>query len=111
MKNTVTRLFTYLFLSLPFLSFAQNGSGNISGKVQDPDSAPVAFANVVLYRTADSSMAKVEVTDEEGAFEMIGIPAGQYRLEISFVGLPSYRSERFALAAGQKMDFQTVQLK
>ena len=57
MKNFIT-LFC-LFLGVG--SYAQNAS--IVGQLQDPDGEAVIFANVALYRAADSTLAKVETTD------------------------------------------------
>jgi iron complex outermembrane recepter protein len=112
MKREITRLMGIVCL-LFFYSFlqAQSGMGVITGKVMDPEGEPVAFANVVLHTVADSAMAKVEYTDDHGAFTLANIASGNYWLNISFVGLPTYNSTPFELQPGQRLDLQTIQLK
>ena len=99
--------FLCLFLSSSL--FAQNGS--INGKVLDNEGVAVSFANVVLHTSADSSMVKVEYTNDDGSFQMMSIPQGEYWLNVSFVGLDSYNSEAFNLAVGEKKQMPTIQLK
>ena len=107
------KLITYYWIGLLCL-FATSllaKSSTISGKVIDPDGQAVSFANVVLHRTADSSMVKVEYTDDNGAFQLLSIPAGSYWLNVSFVGLNSYDSAPFNLKEGEQKQFPTIQLK
>lgn len=106
MKKEITRLFTLLLLFTPILITAQN----ITGKVLDPDGETVPFANVVLNAAGDSSIVKVATTDVDGLFSMVQIPEGQYRINISYVGLAPYQSEVFELQKGQKLDLATIQL-
>ena len=75
-------------------SYAQE-AGKIIGIVKETNDEPVAFANVLLNSTADSSMVKAEFTTDEGRFEFVGVSAGSYYIEISYVGLPTYYSPAF----------------
>lgn len=90
---------------------AQSDNGLITGKIQDPDGNPVAFANVVLKLAKDSSLFKVEYSKEDGGFAILEVPAGAYWLDVSYVGLPPYQSAVIDLAAGQKMNLGNIDLK
>ena len=70
--------FTPLFIS------AQNGA--IKGILTDSKNEPVQFANVALYKIADSSMVKVEPTNETGAFGFENITYGNYFAKVTYVG-------------------------
>ncbi|WP_238749754.1 outer membrane beta-barrel protein [Neolewinella maritima] len=61
---------------------------SVVGQVQDAESEAVAFANVALYAASDSSLVKVETTDEAGLFRMQGVAGGSYRLVITYLGAP-----------------------
>lgn len=101
-----------LFLSLFLALF---GLGNLqaqhllSGQVQDENAAPVPFANVALYVAADSTLLKVEVTDDAGIFRMTEIPTGNYTLEVTFLGAPPLR--RNALSVDRDRDLGVLKME
>ncbi|WP_116106587.1 TonB-dependent receptor [Lewinella sp. IMCC34191] len=64
---------------------------HISGTVHDADGTAVSFANVALYLSLDSSLVKVETTDDGGSFLLLNLPQGEYDLVISYVGTPDLR--------------------
>lgn len=51
---------------------------------------PLQGANVVL-RTPDGKIESAIATDDEGFYQLAKIPAGRYRLQVSFIGFRSYR--------------------
>ncbi len=63
---------------------------SIKGTIEDNLNQPVIFANVVLYGQQDSSITKVETTDDEGRFSISAAP-GAYYLEVSYIGLENLR--------------------
>ena len=75
---------------LIFLFIVSNGIGvlaqSIVGTVYDNLQEPVIFANVVLYSNQDSTIQKVETTNESGQF-ILGTNPGSYYIEISYIGL------------------------
>jgi hypothetical protein len=74
------RLPAFFFLFLPLLSFAQGSI--IRGNVYDEDSGqPIAFASVAL-----PDQGKGVFTDQNGFFSFPGLPAGNYRLVVTFLG-------------------------
>ena len=58
----------------------------ISGVVKDEKSVPLSGATVSLLQAADSSVLKLEVSKENGAFTFSGIERGQYLLSAGLVG-------------------------
>ncbi len=58
---------------------------NISGELVDENSSPVEFSNVILY-APDSTIQKVETTDETGKFQFYNIENGNYYIQSSFIG-------------------------
>ncbi len=85
MKTWLTYL---LFL---FLCTSARAQFTVKGQVQDADGAPLAFANVALYLSQDSTLAKVETTDDAGLFRLEDIAAATYDLSITFLGAPELR--------------------
>ena len=66
---------------------------SVIGQVQDAENQAVAFANVALYAATDSSLVKVETTDDAGLFRMQNVPAAAYTLSITYLGAPELRQE------------------
>ncbi len=95
-------VYTFLLVSLFFSINAQNTA--IKGQLQDADGAAVVFANVVLHAAADSSMVKVETTDEAGLFQIRNIPTGSYFLKASYVGFPDFVKNDVQVATDEILD-------
>ena len=86
------------FLSLITISLSAQSS-EIHGNISENTGEPVFFANVILYSAADSSLVKLEYTDEEGSFIVSGLDEGKYYLHATYVGFPDYISETFELGS------------
>lgn len=91
------------FFSFPSI-YAQAQCGTLAGRVFLPDSVPAAQAHLALKNSR-----YVTVTDQQGAFELAGLKAGNYTLQISFVGYRSHE-QTVSIAANQTTTV-TVQLK
>ncbi|MEM6378507.1 MAG: TonB-dependent receptor, partial [Bacteroidota bacterium] len=110
MKTKITLLFVGLF-GLCLNSYAQSGTAGIKGSVTDPEGEIVAFANIILNKSLDSTVAKVGYTDESGQFAIDRVPSGAYWLTISYVGVPDWNTEVFDLVDNQVFELLPVQLK
>lgn len=98
MKSCLT-----LVLSLfGFTLLAQEGQ--IHGSLQNAASEPLIFANVALYRSSDSTLVKAEASDETGKFRFIQIPAGNYWLQASYIGLPEYQQNEVVVTGDKDLD-------
>ncbi|WP_421874030.1 cadherin domain-containing protein [Marinoscillum sp.] len=78
-----------------------NGEGKISGAVIEGENGggrivqgrilqgtPIVGVSVFLIRTSDERIMTEVVTDENGAFEINGIPNGEYQLVVNIDGVP-----------------------
>lgn len=90
------------FIFISAVLFGQGGQ--IRGSLQNQLAEPLSFANVALYAVADSSLVKVEVTDDEGRFVLAAIPAGDYWLEATYVGLPPLHLPGLRVSNAQSLD-------
>ena len=71
-----------LFLLLPIFALANDCTLTVSGYVKDADTGtPITYANIFLQETE-----KGVITDAEGYFQLQGICASEYHLNISHVG-------------------------
>ena len=81
----VNRTLVVIFLLFSTLTlWAEN---SILGKVIDSNSRkPIDFANVSVFKAADSIPMTGVITDEDGMFTITGIPNGDYTVKVSFMG-------------------------
>lgn len=108
---TKRTILSVLFFSIIFsTAFANKETGRIEGKVLDSENAPISFANVLLYNSADSSLVKAEYTDDNGSFQLLNITDGTYWINVTFVGLPEYNTESFRVNNGQALILPTISM-
>ncbi len=98
MKNLFTLLLSCCFL------FSQAQNASITGTLQNDQQEPVQFSNIILYQSADSSLVKVEPSDDEGKFRFSGIQAGNYYLVATYVGLADLKKTNLTLTDGQTLE-------
>ncbi|MBT9394984.1 TonB-dependent receptor [Hymenobacter sp. NST-14] len=71
----------------PMLPTAPKGTGRLEGVVLDAATKkPVEFATVTLLPLSGESPLDGTVCDEKGRYSLKGLVAGQFRLQISFIG-------------------------
>ena len=90
MKKLLLLLFTFLAINL-------SGQFSIDGILQDDESSPVMFSNVVLYASSDSTMVKVESSNENGKFSFKNIEEGNYYIVSSYIGFNDFVSPAIKL--------------
>ena len=89
---------TFLFLGILLLNFSQLQAQNITGKIVEKESGEALLgANISLKSIPDSSRVAGTTSNIEGEFEIEAVAAGQYYLEVSFIGFNTYSSAAFAL--------------
>ncbi|MCC6723527.1 MAG: TonB-dependent receptor [Saprospiraceae bacterium] len=84
-----TRLYLpFLGMAFAFLFAAQQASAQnqISGTITNAKGDGVFYATIAVYKQADSTILKGEVSDANGKFSLKDIPDGQYFLEVSMLG-------------------------
>lgn len=80
----------------------------VKGQLQDPDGEAVVFANVALYNSSDSSLVKVETTDEAGIFRIALTNGGTYDLSATYVGANDLWQRNLIVAKGDELDLGVV---
>lgn len=97
-----------LILSLVTILFSSQEDVRISGIVTTSGGRPVAGATVVL-QPGQEGIVKVAGTDNLGAFQLDGLPEGQYALWVAKDGYDVH-SEILQLRAGEKRDGERYNL-
>ncbi|MGV3641075.1 MAG: TonB-dependent receptor domain-containing protein [Adhaeribacter sp.] len=102
---------TILFFSLFFLHQAFAQSGAIEGIIQDnKENQPIGFASVTVYSTAENKMLTGALTVEKGSFQIGNLSAGNYYLQVQFLGFETRKTEPFTLGKNQKYQVGTISL-
>ncbi|MFN3852313.1 MAG: outer membrane beta-barrel protein [Spirosomataceae bacterium] len=98
-------------ITLSLSSFAQN-KGKISGSLFDEKRQAMPFANVLLLKAKDSTLAKGAVADAGGQFAFEQVANNQYIVSISMVGYKKYYSPKITISA-ENLDvkLQDIQLE
>ncbi len=79
-----------------------NVSGVVQGLVVDEeDGQPLEFVTVALYNAPDQSLVTGTVSDDQGKFEIKGLPAGTYYLEVSYIGYDKTLVEDISINSGR----------
>jgi hypothetical protein len=78
-------------------------TGDLQGKVLDENGEPLPYANVALYK--GGTLVRGTSTDFDGLYNFSNIEAGTYDMEVSYVGLPTKRTEGVIIKVGQVMNF------
>ncbi|MGB3549039.1 MAG: TonB-dependent receptor [Saprospiraceae bacterium] len=98
------RTFLLTLFCLFLFSLSAQRAASVSGRLVDGDDTGIIYANVALHRAADSSLVKVEVTDDVGTFKLVELPADNYFLRATYVGFAELAVPTFTLAGGQQLD-------
>ena len=101
-KTNSMKFYTLLFLFISSF-FLQAQNAELIGVLNDEEGTFIEFANVVLYNATDSSMVKVETSDDKGIFKFV-VPGGSYYLNSSYVGYTDINKRDLNVKEGEKVD-------
>lgn len=77
---------------------------NVTGQVKDSKNKPIAFANAIV--TEDTQLiTKGSITNDNGSFAIKNLKAGNYKIEVSFLGYKTYTAT-FGLS--KHVDLNTI---
>jgi hypothetical protein len=83
-------------------AMAQVGTdGTILGVVADANGGRVAGATVTITNL-DTAIQKVEVSRQDGSFEITALPAGHYSVSVTFAGFKTWTVERTELTISER---------
>jgi iron complex outermembrane recepter protein len=101
------QLFLWVVISVPLN--AQNAK--INGKILDQDKKGISYVNIILYNQQDSSIYKVENTNESGNFQIHGISEGRYFLKTNLIGMVDEFRNNLEIKNNQEIELGDIVLK
>ena len=105
MKNFLPLLFLLVTL------FANAQTGGISGRVSDNSSGdPLEYASVSVFKTADSTLISGSITDFNGVFNIEELVAGNYYVQVHFLGYKTQTVNGILVNLGQISELGEIRL-
>ncbi|PTN07678.1 TonB-dependent receptor domain-containing protein [Mangrovibacterium marinum] len=85
----------------------------IKGKIIEKDSkAPMEYANISIYKTADSSLVTGGITNQNGEFSIGKLDNGSYYVEANFIGFNKTRIKNISINNNHSsIDLGTIPLE
>lgn len=83
--------FIFCLTLMIFFGTALTAQHAVEARVLDDKGVAIAYANAALYTAADTSLVKVETTDDSGRFLMGNIRQDRYFLMVSYLGTADLR--------------------
>ncbi len=109
MRKMMTLLLAAMLMH--FGSYAKQTGANVKGTVNDDKGKPQAAATVMLQKAKDSALVKTDITDANGRYEFINMPAGSYFITITSVGFGKKTSDVITLADGKTTEMPVTVLQ
>lgn len=106
MKLIIKFIFTISIVLISSVVFGQQYS--INGEVKDKTSQPIAYANIILLKTQDSTIVTGTTSDDFGKFSINEINSGNYIIKVSFIGFEDL-SQNISLE--DNVELETIVLK
>src|SRR5439155_18955530 len=102
--------FLFLLLAIAPASNAQTVSGQISGRVTDPEGAVIGGAAVQL--TSDLTQQVREfVADESGSFVFLSLVPGDYSVQVAQAGFKTYEQKGIHVSAQERLNLRDIKLE
>ncbi|GAB5398816.1 MAG: outer membrane beta-barrel family protein [Aureisphaera sp.] len=98
----IGNLFSAAALFFSFCTYAQS-SFSVSGEVVDINNEGIAFANVLLLTSNDSTLVKGAITSENGRYDISNVEAGEYFVQSSVIGYQTTSSSPFQLSGDYRV--------
>lgn len=91
-------------------SFAQTTSGQISGRVVDPDGRPIAGAGVTLVNQLNAAQ-RSETSDTQGEFVFVSVQPGTFVISVTAQGFKNFSKRDVMLNAADRLSAGTLQMQ
>ena len=85
------------------MSQAQSNAADLHGYVRDPNGAAVKGATVTARNLA-TNLTREAVTDDDGAYQLISLPPGEYEVTAEATGFSKGRIASATLTVGQRAE-------
>ncbi|HEU4890991.1 MAG TPA: TonB-dependent receptor [Vicinamibacterales bacterium] len=103
MKRMIFAALTLCTLVLSSPAFAQQITGNISGRITDDQSAALPGVTVTATN-AETGYVRAGLTDGEGIYRLTGLPVGTYDITAELQGFTKINQKAIVLNVGQTLD-------
>jgi hypothetical protein len=84
-------------------AFAQQTTGNITGRITDEQGAAVPGVTVTGKNT-ETGFVRTDVSDGEGIYRLTALPVGTYDITAELQGFTKFESKAIVLNVGQTLD-------
>ena len=109
-NNPYTTFICFLFLIGSYLSFSQETTGSLEGRITDTTNFPLEAATIILTDT-ETNFKYGTLSKTSGFYTLNGIPPGtQYTLEVQYIGYQTFKVENVTINLG-KITNENAQLK
>ncbi|HPB06324.1 MAG TPA: carboxypeptidase regulatory-like domain-containing protein, partial [Prolixibacteraceae bacterium] len=87
-------------------------SGVVKGKIVEKGSnVALEYANVAIYKSADSSLVSGSIANDLGTFKLTGLDQGVYYVEVKFIGYDKLSLNNISVTKNQmQVDLGEIQL-
>lgn len=107
MRKPAFALLLAALLAIPALAFGQGGDSSIRGTVSD-DSGAVLPGVTITASSPALIQPEVAVTDSQGTYRLLNLPAGTFTIEASLSGFATSRQEGLLLRASTNIALDVV---
>jgi len=105
LKLAGAALLLLLVLGCATMASAQVNTATLSGTVSDPQGLPVKGAKVTVTN-AGTGAQRTSITDDEGRYNLVGLPPGQYKMNVDGgANFTVYENASVVLTVGESATF------
>lgn len=108
LHSIIKSKFYWVFIALLFCT---TGFSQITGRLTDEKTIPVAFANVILMNAASKQSVAAAITDSAGNFRLASPSPGSYLLRFTAIGFAEFKTAVFEAGSSFSKDFSTIILQ
>ena len=99
-----------IFFSIPEFVISQNITGNIEGRITDAKGSSIPGVNISLSSISLQGN-RGTATNNDGYFQIISLPVGEYTIKMSAVGFSRLNIENVQVQLGKTTHFGVIVLK
>src|SRR3954447_5618217 len=109
MKKIILAMIVLCSLVAPAIAFAQQTTGNITGRIVDAQGAAVPGVTVTA-RSPQTGFVRTDVSDGEGIYRLTALPVGNYDVAAELSGFSTFSRKEVTVNVAQTTDLN-VEMK